>query len=189
MLFQDAILEFGFDCKVRKLSPKSITNYQKQLRYLQNYLEQEYRIKSVEQVRTAHIKMFLDSMNMSIPVKALTSYTSHRQQKNSWLAAIAGLALIGAFLENLIEGIGDAILILAIRVVAVNEVIQTAGTKFTNFIGTHLLFLLYADTGSSVMLVGSAAASWRATACSSGASIPNCLISGNCSRNQFLMTG
>lgn len=46
MLFQDAILEFGFDCKVRKLSPKSINNYQKQLRYLQNYLEQEYRIKN-----------------------------------------------------------------------------------------------------------------------------------------------
>ena len=63
MLFQDAILEFGFDCKVRKLSPKSITNYQKQLRYLQNYLEQEYRIKNVEQVRTAHIKMFLAMMD------------------------------------------------------------------------------------------------------------------------------
>lgn len=31
MLFQDAILEFGFDCKVRKLSPESINNYQKQL--------------------------------------------------------------------------------------------------------------------------------------------------------------
>ena len=63
MLFQDAIWEFGFDCKVRKLSLKSITNYQKQLRYLQNYLEQEYRIKSVEQVRTAHIKMFLAMMD------------------------------------------------------------------------------------------------------------------------------
>ena len=63
MLFQDAILEFGFDCKVRKLSPKSINNYQKQLRYLQNYLEQEYRIKSVEQVRIAHIKMFLAMMD------------------------------------------------------------------------------------------------------------------------------
>jgi len=31
MIFQDAIVEFGFDCKVRKLSPKSITNYQKQV--------------------------------------------------------------------------------------------------------------------------------------------------------------
>lgn len=41
MLFQDAILEFGFDCKVRKLSPKSINNYQKQLRY-QEYCEKRW---------------------------------------------------------------------------------------------------------------------------------------------------
>ena len=29
MVFQDAIVEFGFDCKVRKLSLRSIDNYQK----------------------------------------------------------------------------------------------------------------------------------------------------------------
>ena len=58
MIFQDAIVEFGFDCKVRKLSPRSIDNYQKQLRHLQNYLLEEYGIKNVEQVRTAHIKLF-----------------------------------------------------------------------------------------------------------------------------------
>lgn len=63
MIFQDAIVEFGFDCKVRKLSPRSIDNYQKQLRYLQNYLLEEYGIKNVEQVRTAHIKMFLAMMD------------------------------------------------------------------------------------------------------------------------------
>jgi len=55
MIFQDAIVEFGFDCKVRKLSPRSIDNYQKQLRYLQNYLLEEYGIKNVEQVKTAHM--------------------------------------------------------------------------------------------------------------------------------------
>lgn len=40
MIFQDAIVEFGFDCEVRKLLPKLIVHY------LQNYLEQEYRIKN-----------------------------------------------------------------------------------------------------------------------------------------------
>ena len=40
MHFSDAIQEYCFDCKVRKLSPKSISNYQKQLKYLQRYLEQ-----------------------------------------------------------------------------------------------------------------------------------------------------
>lgn len=31
MYFDDAILEFGFDCKARKLSHKTIDNYRKQL--------------------------------------------------------------------------------------------------------------------------------------------------------------
>lgn len=32
MKMDDAIVEFGFDCKVRKLSDKTVANYQKQLR-------------------------------------------------------------------------------------------------------------------------------------------------------------
>jgi site-specific recombinase XerC len=36
------IQEFGFDCKIRKLSPKTIENYQKQLTYLQRYLADEH---------------------------------------------------------------------------------------------------------------------------------------------------
>ena len=38
MHISDAITEYCFDCKVRKLSPKSISNYQKQLMYLQRYM-------------------------------------------------------------------------------------------------------------------------------------------------------
>ena len=34
MHFSDAITEYSFDCKVRKPSAKTISNYQKQLRYL-----------------------------------------------------------------------------------------------------------------------------------------------------------
>ena len=30
MRFKEAILEFGFDCRARKLSDKTISNYQKQ---------------------------------------------------------------------------------------------------------------------------------------------------------------
>ena len=33
MRFSEAIQEFGFDCRARKLSDKTISNYQKQLRY------------------------------------------------------------------------------------------------------------------------------------------------------------
>lgn len=63
MQFSDAILEFGFDCKVRKLSPKTIDNYQKQLRYLQRYLENEHDLHEVEQVRCSHLKCFLAMMD------------------------------------------------------------------------------------------------------------------------------
>lgn len=63
MRFSDAITEFGFDCRVRKLSDKTISNYQKQLRYLQRYLEVEYHLCEVEAVRSLHLKQFLVSMD------------------------------------------------------------------------------------------------------------------------------
>lgn len=55
MYFDDAILEFGFDCKARKLSPKTIDNYRKQLLYLKRYLDEKYGIQEVEAVRSTHI--------------------------------------------------------------------------------------------------------------------------------------
>ena len=61
MRFSEAIQEYGFDCRARKLSDKTISNYQKQLRYLQRYLEAEYRLHEVEEVRSLHLKQFLDA--------------------------------------------------------------------------------------------------------------------------------
>ena len=52
MTMADGIQEFGFDCKIRKLSPKTISNYQKQLKYLQRYLESEFGITEVETVKS-----------------------------------------------------------------------------------------------------------------------------------------
>ena len=63
MHFNDAILEYGFDCRARKLSDKTISNYQKQLRYFQRYLEAEFKINQVEDVRSFHVKQFLVSMD------------------------------------------------------------------------------------------------------------------------------
>ena len=59
MFMSEAIQEFGFDCKIRKLSPKTITNYQKQLKYLQRYLDSEFGVKEVEAIKSLHIKQFL----------------------------------------------------------------------------------------------------------------------------------
>lgn len=63
MQFSEAIMEYSFDCKIRKLSVRTIDNYQKQLRYLQRYLEQEHGVKEVEEVRAYHIKEFLAMMD------------------------------------------------------------------------------------------------------------------------------
>ncbi len=55
----EAIKEFTFECKIRKLSTKTVDNYRKQLLYLQRYLEKEFQVKNVDEVRSIHIKQFL----------------------------------------------------------------------------------------------------------------------------------
>ena len=59
MNWNDGITEFGFDCKVRKLSPKTISNYTKQLWYFQRFVKAEFNIEKVERVKPVHINMYL----------------------------------------------------------------------------------------------------------------------------------
>ena len=63
MKIEDAVVEFGFDCKVRKLSVKTVANYQKQLRYIEKYLKDEFQITEVEEIKAYHIKQFLGMMD------------------------------------------------------------------------------------------------------------------------------
>ena len=63
MTLDEAAKEFEFDCKIRHLSPKTIDNYGKQLRYLQRFLEKEFSISTVEDVKPSHIKRFLSMMD------------------------------------------------------------------------------------------------------------------------------
>ncbi len=63
MTLNEAIHEFEFDCKIRHLSPKTIDNYRKQLRYFERFLGNELSITSVEDVRPSHIKSFLSMMD------------------------------------------------------------------------------------------------------------------------------
>ena len=58
MMLDKAAKEFEYDCKIRHLSPKTIDNYGKQLRYLQRFLEKEFSISSIEDVKPSHIKRF-----------------------------------------------------------------------------------------------------------------------------------
>ncbi|MBR3017065.1 MAG: tyrosine-type recombinase/integrase [Clostridia bacterium] len=59
MLIRDAITEFHFDCQVRKLSPKTIALYDRQLEYIAAYMEQTTGLTNIEDVRSIHIKKFL----------------------------------------------------------------------------------------------------------------------------------
>ena len=63
MTFHDASKEFELDCKVRHLSPKTIGNYTKQLRYLENYLSSEFSVLNIEAVKPAHIKSYMAKMD------------------------------------------------------------------------------------------------------------------------------
>ena len=63
MRFNEAILEIGFDYRARILSDKTFGNDQKQLKYLQRYLEEELQIKEVEDVRSFHVEQFLSMMD------------------------------------------------------------------------------------------------------------------------------
>ena len=63
MTLHDASKEFELDCKVRHLSPKTIDNYTKQLRYLENHLSIEFSILNIKDVKPAHIKSFMAMMD------------------------------------------------------------------------------------------------------------------------------
>ena len=59
LLLKDAIMEYLLECKVRRLSQGTIENYDRHLRYLRQYLEDEYGIMRLEDVKPAHLKRFL----------------------------------------------------------------------------------------------------------------------------------
>jgi integrase/recombinase XerD len=59
MLLKDLSEEFKFNCQCRNLSPKTTSNYQKQIQYLLNYLEQEHNVIQLEDVTPHQIRQYL----------------------------------------------------------------------------------------------------------------------------------
>ena len=90
---EDAIVKFGFDCKVRKLSDKTVANYQKQLRYVQKYLKEEFQITEVEEIKSYHIKQFLAMMDdkhrkpryINDLLKVVKTFLNYSSCSISWL--------------------------------------------------------------------------------------------------------
>lgn len=54
--------EFAFHCECRKLSPRTVKNYTKQIDYLLRFLEDEKTVTHIEDVETRQIKEFLLTM-------------------------------------------------------------------------------------------------------------------------------
>ena len=59
VFLKHAIKEYEFDCKARKLGVNTIQGYMRMLRYLMDYLDKEYDITQIEDVKPFHIKHFL----------------------------------------------------------------------------------------------------------------------------------
>ena len=59
MLLKDAAKEFEFNCKCRKLSDKTIKNYNKLISYLLDYLKDRYMVLTLEDMRSTYIKSYL----------------------------------------------------------------------------------------------------------------------------------
>lgn len=59
MLFLDAVNEFVFECEVRRYSKKTIKGYKNNMLFLQRYLEREQHIFDLEDVKTIHLKRFI----------------------------------------------------------------------------------------------------------------------------------
>ena len=62
MLLSSIRDEFVFHCQTRKLSPRTIRNYEKQIDYLLRFLHDEHGISVIEDVSPRHIKEFLHNM-------------------------------------------------------------------------------------------------------------------------------
>lgn len=65
MLLTNVRDEFTFHCQCRKLSPKTVRNYTKQINYLIRFLENEKKISHIDDVEPKQIKEFLLSMSQT----------------------------------------------------------------------------------------------------------------------------
>lgn len=60
MLLNDVIKEFWFDCQLRNISIRTMKNYRNINLAMIRFMENEYGIKDVEEVRSVHLKGFVN---------------------------------------------------------------------------------------------------------------------------------
>jgi len=85
MLFGDLVHEFLIDCKIRKLSERTVFLYDRQLGYFTSYLENEHNVTTLEDFKTAHVRAYMMMQqekgtkpsyinDLIKPIKCLCSY-------------------------------------------------------------------------------------------------------------------
>jgi integrase/recombinase XerD len=88
MLMDDALKEFLFECEVKKYTWKTIKGYRNGLEFLINYLKNEQKISSIEEINTQHLKAFF-------------MYQSKRKRKETYLNGL--LKTYRAFFKYLVN--------------------------------------------------------------------------------------
>jgi integrase/recombinase XerD len=88
MLLDDCLKEFLFECQIRKLTWKTIKGYRNGLEFLINYLKQEQKITTIEEVSISHLKAFF-------------MYQQKRNRKETYLNGL--LKIYRAFYKYIIN--------------------------------------------------------------------------------------
>jgi len=87
MLLSDIRDEFVFHCQTRKLSPRTIRNYEKQIDYPLRFLHNEHGISVISDVNPRHVREFLLTMSRAGRstnyVNDLLKAFKHRKRRHS----------------------------------------------------------------------------------------------------------
>ena len=87
MLLSDIRDEFVYHCQTRKLSPRTIRNYEKQIDYLLRFLHNEHGISVISDVNPRHVREFLLTMSRAGRstnyVNDLLKAFKHRKRRQS----------------------------------------------------------------------------------------------------------
>lgn len=59
MLYTEMVEEFLLDCRIRNLSPKTLSSYKSQLGVVGKYVESEFGITEIEDISKVHYKQFI----------------------------------------------------------------------------------------------------------------------------------
>ena len=94
---QTALNEYLLDLKLRNCSPRTIKTMKNNMSLLFNWIEAEYEIKEIEDIRRNHIKGYLQYKNIILSMSVLIYLCSENGQM-PWKRYVRKKNRIGGFL-------------------------------------------------------------------------------------------